>query len=124
MPELKNPIFVANITDPLTQKQVKKIYQVKISKIGRIVEPMVWEYYSNRANMSIEQVYTKFHGYKLKIIFFNDPVIYEIDNGANGVVKYSRADNPKPNVKSSGTKTNQNEQPDKLLEKMKTSYTN
>ena len=115
MPELKNPVFVANITDPLTQKQVKKIYQVKMSKIGRIVEPMVWEYYSNRANMSIEQVYAQFHGYKLKIIFFNDPIIYEIDNGANGVVKYSRADNPKPNVKSEKKVT---EQPDiNLLEK-------
>jgi len=75
---LKNPIFISNITDPLTNKYVKKIYHVKISKLNRIVEPMVWEYYKNRGNMSIQEVYNKFKGSKVKIIFFNDPVIYEI----------------------------------------------
>lgn len=79
MPELKNPIFIKNITDPRTGKQVKKIYQIKVSKINRIVEPMVWEYYKNRANTSVEEIYQKFNGYQLKFIFFNDPVIYTVD---------------------------------------------
>lgn len=81
MPQLKNQVFINNITDPLTGNQVKKIFQTKISKIGRIVEPMVWEYYKNRANMSVEEAYKKFIGYKLKIIFFNDPIIHVLDNG-------------------------------------------
>jgi hypothetical protein len=79
MPELKNETFIKNITDPKTGKQVKKIYQIKISKINRIVEPMVWEYYKNRGNMSVDEIYKKFKGYQLKFIYFGDPVIYTID---------------------------------------------
>jgi hypothetical protein len=79
MPELKNETFIANITDPRTGRQVKKIYQIKVSKIGRLVEPMVWEYYKNRANMSVGDIYKKFNGYQLKFIYFGDPVIYKID---------------------------------------------
>lgn len=90
MPELKNETFINNITDPITGKQVKKIYQIKLSKLDRILEPMVWEYYRNRANMSVAEVYKKYNGYKLKMIFFNDPVIHTIDNGSNGIVKYGR----------------------------------
>ena len=83
MPELKNPIFIKNITDPKTGKHVKKIFQIKLSKLNRIVEPMVWEYFKNRANMSIEDVYKKYNGYQLKIIFFNDPIIYTINTDTN-----------------------------------------
>lgn len=77
---LKNPIFISNIKDPNTNKYVKKIYQVKTSKIGRTIEPLVWEYYKNRGNMSVEETYKKYKGYKLKMIYFDDPLIYEIVN--------------------------------------------
>jgi hypothetical protein len=40
---------------------------------------MVWEYYKNRANMPVSDIYKKFNGYQLKFIFFNDPVIHTID---------------------------------------------
>jgi hypothetical protein len=80
MTELKNEKFIANITDPKTNKRVKKIYQIKKSKLDRIIEPMVWEYYKNRANMSVDEVYKKYKGYKLKMIFFGDPMIYTIEN--------------------------------------------
>ena len=80
MPTLKNQVFIDNIIDPNTGKQVKKIYQIKLSKINRIVEPMVWEYYRNRGNTSINDIYKKYKGYKLKIIYFNDPTIYTVDN--------------------------------------------
>jgi hypothetical protein len=79
MPTLKNETFIKNIIDPKTGKQVKKIYQIKLSKLNRIVEPMVWEYYKNRGNMSVEEIYKKFNGYQLKFIYFNDPIIYTID---------------------------------------------
>lgn len=79
MPNLKNETFIQNITDPNTGKQVKKIYQIKLSKLNRYVEPMVWEYYKNRANTSVGDIYKKFKGYQLKIIYFNDPVIYTIN---------------------------------------------
>lgn len=80
MPELKNELFLNNINDPKTNKQVKKIFQIKTSKLGRIVKPMVWEYYKNRSNMSIQEVYNKFKGSNLQIIYFNDPLIYTIEN--------------------------------------------
>jgi hypothetical protein len=54
--------------------------------LDRLVEPLVWEYYKNRANTSVESIYKKFNGYQLKFIFFGDPVIYTIDTvGANEV---------------------------------------
>ncbi len=83
MLNIKNPIFIKNITDPITGKPVKKIYHMDMTKMDRLVEPLVWEYYKNRANMSVGDIYKKFKGKglkKLKIIFFNDPVIYEIEN--------------------------------------------
>ncbi len=79
MPELKNETFIANITDPRTGRQVKKIYQIKVSKLGRLVEPLVWEYYKNRANMSVGEIYKKFNGYQLRFIYFGDPVIHTVD---------------------------------------------
>jgi hypothetical protein len=51
MPELKNETFIKNIVDPRTGKQVKKIYQIKVSKINRLVEPFVWEYYKKIAQI-------------------------------------------------------------------------
>ena len=87
MPELKNETFIKNITDPRTGRQVKKIYQIKVSKLDRLVEPLVWEYYKNRANTSVESIYKKFNGYQLKFIYFSDPVIYTVDTvGPNEVV--------------------------------------
>lgn len=77
---LKNPTFIANIKDPKTNKYVKKIYQVKTSKIGRTIEPLVWEYYKNRGTMSVEDTYKKYKGFTLKMIYFDDPLIYEIVN--------------------------------------------
>ncbi len=76
---LKNQTFISNITEPVSNKYVKKIFHVKVSKLDRIIEPMIWEYYKNRANMSIEELYKKYKGSKIKVIYFNDPVIYEKD---------------------------------------------
>ena len=71
--------FIKNSTDPKTGKQVKKIYQIKKSKLNRILEPLVWEYYKNRANTSVESIYKKYNGYQLKFIYFSDPVIYTVN---------------------------------------------
>ena len=79
---MSNQVFINNSTDPRTGKQVKKIYHMEMSKINRLVVPLVWQYYKNRGNMSVEQVYKKFKGKglnKLQMIFFNDPVIYEVE---------------------------------------------
>lgn len=79
MPELKNELFMKNILDPRTGRQVKKIYQMKLSKLDRLVKPMVWEYFKNRGNMPVADVYIKYRGYQLKFIYFNDPIIYTVN---------------------------------------------
>jgi len=82
MPQLKNETFIKNITDPRTGKQVKKIFHMKMSKLNRLVEPMVWEYFRDRGRTSIQEIYNKFKEKglnKLKIIFFGEPTIYEIN---------------------------------------------
>ena len=89
MPELKNETFIKNIVDPRTGKQVKKIYQITVSKLNRLVEPLVWEYYKNRANTSISDIYKKFNGYQLKFIYFGDPVIHTV----NTIDNYEQVDN-------------------------------
>lgn len=89
MPELKNETFIKNIVDPKTGKQVKKIYQIKVSKLNRLVEPLIWEYYKNRANTSISDIYKKFNGYQLKFIYFGDPVIHTV----NTIDNYEQVDN-------------------------------
>lgn len=78
-PNLLNETFIKNITDPKTGKYVKKIYQIKKSKLNRIMEPLVWEYYKNRGNTSVESIYKKFNGYQLKFIYFEDSNIYTIN---------------------------------------------
>jgi hypothetical protein len=82
MPQLKNQTFINNITDPRTGKQVKRIYHMKMSKLDRLVEPMVWEYFRDRGRTSIQEIYNKFKEKglnKLKMIFFGDPIIYEVN---------------------------------------------
>ena len=55
--------------------------------MDRLVEPLVWEYYKNRVNTSVEEIYKKFNGYQLKFIYFADPVIYTVDTiGPNEIV--------------------------------------
>ena len=53
--KLKNPLFIKNITDPRTGKYVKEIYHMKMSKLDRLVEPMVWNYYRNRADKIVDE---------------------------------------------------------------------
>jgi len=112
MPELKNETFIKNITDPRTGRQVKKIYQIKVSKLDRLVEPLVWEYYKNRANTSVESIYKKFNGYQLKFIYFSDPVIYTVDTvGPNEVVDNLPNNSTLKKLRGTNTKTELEVQP-------------
>ena len=112
MPELKNETFIKNITDPRTGRQVKKIYQIKVSKLDRLVEPLVWEYYKNRANTSVESIYKKFNGYQLKFIYFSDPVIYTVDTvGSNEIVDNLPNNSTLKKLRETNTKTELEVQP-------------
>lgn len=73
MDKLKNPVFIANSTDPLNGKFVKKIYVKKISKLNRVIWPMEWEYYSDRAKNSITDLYKQNVGKEAKVIYSGEP---------------------------------------------------
>ena len=73
MPELKNKTFIKNIVDPKTGKQVKKIYQIKVSKLIDLLNHL----YGN--------IIKKSHKY----IHFGDPIIYII----NTIDDFEQVDN-------------------------------
>lgn len=82
----KNPIFLKNSTDPTNGKLVKEIRLLKKMKPtareqDRFKWDMIWQYYRDRGQgrKSVEQVYKENKGRKIKIIYFGDPVIHEID---------------------------------------------
>ena len=82
MDNLKNPVFIQNITDPINGKKVKEIrvkHQMKDTqyKTDRFKYDMVWQYYRDRARASVESIYKKYKGMELKVIYSGDPVIYD-----------------------------------------------
>ena len=89
-----NELYLDNITDPRTTKLVKSIYLLKIFKEHSeksndflVKEPkvskiLVWEYFRNRNNMPIQEVYDKYkdEGLKqLRFTFFNDNLVYDVN---------------------------------------------
>lgn len=79
---LKNPVFIANSTDPLNGKFVKEIRVQKIMKDtqfkqNRIKFDIVWQYMRDRNRQSVESIYKKHKGKLLHIIYSGDPVIYD-----------------------------------------------
>ena len=56
MGEIKNLTFKNNVFDYGEKKLVSSVRLKKISKMGRNLTPMVWEYYKNRANLDVNQV--------------------------------------------------------------------
>jgi len=79
---LKNPVFIANSTDPLNGKFVKEIRVQKIMKDtqfkqNRIKFDIVWQYMRDRGRQSVESIYKKHKGKLLHIIYSGDPIIYD-----------------------------------------------
>lgn len=79
---LKNPIFIANSTDPLNGKFVKEIRAQKIMKDtqfkqNRIKFDIVWQYMRDRGRQSVESIYKKYKGKLLHVVYSGDPVIYD-----------------------------------------------
>lgn len=70
--QIKNMTFKNNVFDCDAKKIVSSVRLVKISKIGRKLTPMVWEYYKNRANLDINQV-IKQYGRENLIINYSIP---------------------------------------------------
>jgi hypothetical protein len=62
-----NEIFLKNST--YNGKLVKRINAKKISKIGRDVWPMVWQYYRDRGRQSVESILKKYKDTEVEIIY-------------------------------------------------------
>lgn len=56
MNKIKNIIFKNNIFDIEAKQIVSSIRLIKISKLGKKITPMVWEYYKNRGNLDVNQI--------------------------------------------------------------------
>ena len=70
--QIKNLTFKNNVFDYGEKKLVSYVRLVKVSKLGRNLTPMVWEYYKNRANLDINQV-IKQYGRENLIINYSIP---------------------------------------------------
>ena len=53
---IKNPIFIENIYDTEKKQIVNSIYLNKITKIGRQMSTMVWQYYRHRGKLNVNKV--------------------------------------------------------------------
>ena len=79
---MTNQIFLANSTDPLNGKIVKEIRLQKIMKDttykkNRIKYDIVWQYMRDRNKQSINDIYKKYYGRLLHVIYKGDHVIYD-----------------------------------------------
>ena len=84
MDNIKNPIFIKNSTDPISGNFVKEIRVMKVMKDtehkkNRIKYDMVWQYYRDRNRKSIEEIYKEHKGKQIKIIYFGDSIIHELE---------------------------------------------
>lgn len=70
--EIKNLTFKNNVFDYGEKKLVSSVRLKKISKMGKNLTPMVWEYYKNRANLDINQI-IKQYGRENLIINYSIP---------------------------------------------------
>ena len=70
--QIKNITFKNNVFDYGEKKLVSSVRLVKVSKLGRKLTPMVWEYYKNRANLDINQL-IKQYGRENLIINYSIP---------------------------------------------------
>jgi hypothetical protein len=71
------------VIDASNGKQVKSVYFIKKSKIGRDVPRMMWQYYRDRNKTDVNVVKIMFNRQKkqvhtMEIIYSGDPVIYKI----------------------------------------------
>jgi hypothetical protein len=72
MPTLKNPIFINNVTDKNNGMMVQSIYHTHNSKMNKPIKKLVWQFYKNRGNLSVMDVYKKYKDIEnLEINYFN-----------------------------------------------------
>lgn len=73
--KIKNITFKNNIIDVENKLIVSSIRLVKISKLGRKVTPMIWEYFKNRGNLDVNQVIKQYGRDNLIINYSSNPKI-------------------------------------------------
>lgn len=74
MANLKNPVFINNSTDESGQ-MVSSVYAKKVSKLGKDVWYMVWQYYRHRGKLDVKKVIKEHKDHELRInykIFSNN----------------------------------------------------
>ncbi|AYV79012.1 MAG: hypothetical protein Faunusvirus1_32 [Faunusvirus sp.] len=80
--QTKQPSIKPNTVDPITGNIVKRIDLNWTShKTGKPMSRMVWQYYRDRsrAGYSVDDIFKKYKGYTVEIIYSGDPVKYKFD---------------------------------------------
>lgn len=75
----KNKLYLDNTYDPINNMFVHKIFEWKITKIGRKKRHLVWQYYRDRNRLSVSEFYrNNFYRNKrnVSIIFYGKADIY------------------------------------------------
>ncbi len=81
--EIKNQIFKNNVFDYEEKKLVSSVRLIKISKLGKKLTPMVWEYYKNRGNTDINQIIKQYGRTNLIINYSIPPNQNKIQKNSN-----------------------------------------
>lgn len=84
--KINNPIFKNNILDAETNKIVKKIRLKKMSNCGKILTPLIWEYFRDRAKTNVNNI-INLHKRENLII------IYSIQPNANITSRQNQSEN-------------------------------
>ena len=58
--KIKNPVFKKNVVDTGTNWVVSSIYLVKKTKLDRVMNTMVWEYYRHRSKLDVNEIIKKY----------------------------------------------------------------
>jgi hypothetical protein len=54
--EIKNPVFMENIFDLEKKLVVNSVYLNKITKLGRSMNTMVWQYFRHRGKLNVNRL--------------------------------------------------------------------
>lgn len=54
--EMKNPVFMINVFDTEKKLVVNSVYLNKITKLGRSMSTMVWQYFRHRGKLNVNKL--------------------------------------------------------------------
>ena len=76
---MKNPVFITNVFDTDKKLVVNSVYLNKITKLGRSLSTMVWQYFRHRGKLNVNQLIKQYGRENLTINY----KIFQTNTGQN-----------------------------------------